>query len=431
MRVLKLAALIGSLAASWTSSALADEQTTLTFWTWAPPAPVIDKAVAAFEKANPNIDVKVTFLESSAYQQRLPLALSSGDPVDVAAVQTSSMVKLVKDYLEPLPALYSQYGSAPIETQLSPKTLEQAKLLSGDDTLYIAPMGTLGSVVAYYNLDLMAELGLQVPKDRAGLAAFVKTVQEKRPDLVPVAFTGANWFLDEIFDTIVEQGSPGWFNRLRYNQGGSFGSPEVKVGFDATVGLFKDGIFGKDTLDLDYGRSVELFQQGKAVMFLQGTWEMGTLSVPFRKANGVKLDNVTVSPLPVMLDGGKPAIRSFIEVGLAVPKTSKHKAEATKFLEFMTTGDGVSQWDDTLFVVPSKQGYSLPTSYFSSEQTAKDYGVVADLLRNASSDRNNVSDFSNVVGDALIQSITSDAPVDQQLQYLQGEWDSGRYSNAF
>jgi raffinose/stachyose/melibiose transport system substrate-binding protein len=430
MRVSKLALLVGALAASWASGATAEEQKTLTFWTWAPPAPVIDKAIAAFEKANPNIDVKVTFLESSAYQQRLPLALSSGDPVDVAAVQTSSMVTLVKDYLEPLSALYSQYGTAPIEAQLASKTLEQAKLLAGDDTLYIAPMGTLGSVVAYYNLDLMAELGLEVPKDRGELAAFVKTVQEKRPDLVPVAFTGANWFLDEIFDTIVEQGSPGWFNKLRYNQGGRFDTPEAKAGFDATVALFRDGIFGKDTLDLDYGRSVELFQQGKAVMFLQGTWEMGTLSVPFRKANGVKLENVTVSPLPVMIEGGTPAIRSFIEVGLAVPKSSKNKAEAAKFLEFMTTGEGVAQWDDTLFVVPSKQGYSLPSAYFSSERTAKDYGVVADLLRSASSDRNNVSDFSNVAGDALIQSITGDAPVDQQLQYLQGEWDSGRYSNA-
>jgi raffinose/stachyose/melibiose transport system substrate-binding protein len=291
-------------------------------------------------------------------------------------------------------------------------------------------MGTLGSVAAYYNLDLMKGLGLSVPKNRAELVAFVKTIKDKRPDLVPVAFTGANWFLDEICDTVIEQGAPGWFSEVRYNKGGKFDSPEAKAGFDATVGLFKDGIFGKDMLDIDYGRSVELFQQGKAVMFLQGTWEMGNLSAPFRKANGVKLDNVTVSPLPVMIDGGKPAIRSFIEVGLAVPKKSEHKAEAMKFLQFVTTGEGVSQWDDTLFVVPSKQGYTLPKTIFSSEQTAKDYEAVADLLLNAASDRNNVSDFSNVVGDALIKSITSGTPSGEQLKYLQSEWDSGRYSNA-
>ncbi|OLP46178.1 extracellular solute-binding protein [Rhizobium oryziradicis] len=430
MHIRKLAAFTLSLAASCASWAVAADKTVINVWTWAPPAPVVDKMVSAFEKANPNIDVKLTFLESTAYQKRLPLALSSGDPVDVAAVQTSSMVAQVKDYLEPLPELYNQYGSAPIDRQLTAKTIDQAKRLSGDGKLYIAPMGTLGSVVAYYNLDLMKELGLTVPKDRAELAAFVKTVKEKRPDLVPVAFTGANWFLDEICDTIIEQGSQGWFNKLRYNKGGRFDSTEAKAGFDATVSLFKDGIFGKDMLDLDYGRSVELFQQGKAVMFLQGTWEMGTLSAPFRKANGVKLDNVTVSPLPVMLEGGKPAIRSFIEVGLAVPKNSKHKAEAIKFLQFMTSGEGVSQWDDTLFVVPSKQAYVLPKSIFSNDQTAKDYSVVADLLLNASSDRNNVSDFSNVVGDALIKSITSGTPSQEQLKYLQGEWESGRYSNA-
>lgn len=276
----------------------------------------------------------------------------------------------------------------------------------------------------------MKELGLSVPRNRAEMAAFVKTVKEKRPDLVPVDFTGANWFLDEIADTIIEQKSPGWFNNVRYNKGGKFDSPEFKAGFDAIVGLYKDGIFGKDTLDLDYGRSVELFQQGKAVMFLQGTWEMGTLSAPFRKANGVKLENVTVSPLPVMVDGGKPAIRSFIEVGLSVPKNAKHKEDAVKFIEFMTTGKGVTQWDDTLFVVPSKQNYTLPKEIFTNPETAKDYAAVSALLLNASSDRNNVSDFSNVVGDAIIKSINSGAATDQQAKYLQGEWDSGRYSNA-
>ncbi|PDT26377.1 hypothetical protein CO660_28605 [Rhizobium sp. L9] len=430
MHITRLATIAAVLATSCASLAMGQDKTTINFWTWAPPAPVVDKAVAAFEKANPNIDVKVTFLESTAYQDRLPLALSSGDPVDVAAVQTSSMVKLVKEYLEPLPELYGQYGTSPIEKQLVAKSIMQAKLLSGDDKLYIAPMGTLGSVAAYYNLDLMRELGLSVPKDRAELAAFVKTIKEKRPDLVPVAFTGANWFLDEISDTIIEQGAPGWFNSLRYDKGGKFDGPEFKAGFDATVGLYKDGIFGKDTLDLDYGRAVELFQQGKAVMFLQGTWEMGAVSAPFRKANGLKLENVTVSPLPAILDGGKPAIRSFIEVGLSVPKNSAHKAEAVKFVEFMTSGEGVGQWADTLFVVPSKEGYKLPDGIFSNEQAAKDYGVVSGLLLNASSDRNNVSDFSNVVGDAIIKSITSGTDTDTQAKFLQGEWESGRYSNA-
>jgi hypothetical protein len=41
-----------------------------------------------------------------------------------------------------------------------------------------------------------------------------------------------------------------------------------------------------------------------------------------------------------------------------------------------------------------------------------------------------VSDFSAVVGDTIIDSIVSGTATADQLAKLQGEWDSGRYSNA-
>lgn len=412
------------------SGALAADKTVLNFWTWAPAEAVVQKAIAAFEAENPDVEVKLTFLELTAYQDRLPLALSSGDEIDVAAVQTSSMVKLVKDYLEPLPQQFEANGYPALDTLLSTKALDQAKLLAGDDTVYIAPMGVLGSVVAYYNVALMDEMGLTVPTNRAELDAFVKTIKEKRPDLVPVSFTGANWFLDEITNTVTEQATPGFFNSVRYNTGGKWNSPEYKAAFDAVTGLYKDGIFGKDTLDLDYGRAVELFQQGKAVMFIQGSWENGVLSAPFRAENGSKLDNVTASGLPVLVDGGKPSIRSFIEVGLSVPKSSTHKDIATKFVNFMVAGKGIDAWSPTLFVVPSANGYTLPDDTFNNDASRQGYETVKELLLNPGSDRNNVSDFSNVAGDAIIDTILNGTDSAKQIEFLQSEWDSGRYSNA-
>jgi raffinose/stachyose/melibiose transport system substrate-binding protein len=276
----------------------------------------------------------------------------------------------------------------------------------------------------------MDELGMTVPRTREELAAFVATVKEKRPDLVPIAFTGANWFLDEITNTLTEQGATGFFNSVRYNQGGKWNGPEYKAAFDAIVGLYADGIFGRDTLDLDYGRAVELFQRGQAVAFLQGTWESGILSAPYREANGIKLSNVTASGLPVLVEGGKPAIRSFIEVGLAVPKNSPNKELATKFVEFVTAGGGVDQWSDSLLVVPTAKGYTLDTKIFSTENAALGYAEISQLLLNPSSDRNNVSDFSAVAGDAIIDSVLNGTDSQKQIDYLQSEWDSGRYSNA-
>ena len=236
------------------TGSMAQAQTSIDFWTWAPAETTLNQIIEKFEGENSDIDVRLTLLESTAYQDRLPLALASGDKIDVAAVQTSTMVNLVKDFLSPFSALYAQLGSSAIEEQLNASALAQARSLADDGDLYFAPMGMLGSVVAFYNVDLLDELGLEIPRTREDLAGFVSTIKEQRPDLLPISFTGANWFLDEIALTFAEQSSPGFFNSVRYEAGGSWDSDAYQQAFDAIVGLYRDDIFSRDTLDIDYGR---------------------------------------------------------------------------------------------------------------------------------------------------------------------------------
>lgn len=421
---------LGIAAGALLASSAVAQDTTLNLWTWFPSEDVLNKTIDAFEAENPGVDIQLNLLESTAYQDRMPLALASGDPMDIVAVQTSTMVNLVKENLDPLPELFEAYASKPIGDLLSANALAQAQSLADDSTLYIAPMGVLGSVAVYYNADILEELGLDIPRSRSDMAAFVEKVKADKPDILPYSFTGANWFLDEITLTIAEQKKQGFFNSVRYDEGGKWNSPDYLAAFDAIVGLYNDGIFARDTLDLDYGRSAELFQTGKAAAFIQGTWESGILSAPFRASKGIELDNIVASGLPVVVDGGTASIRSFIEVGLAVPKHSEHKELATKFIEFMTAGDGVKQWSDTLFVVPSMNNFALADGIFNTEEAASAYDELAALLLNPGSDRNNVSDFSAALGDIITESILNGTDSQAQLERAQSEWDSGRYSNA-
>ena len=313
---------------------------------------------------------------------------------------------------------------------LSENALAQAASLASDGELYIAPMGVLGSAAVYYNADMLDAIGVEMPTTRAEMITFVEAVNAYDSDLLPYSFTGANWFLDEITLTIAEQGAPGFFNSIRYEQGGSWDSPEYAAAFDAVTSAYADGIFSKDTLDLDYGRAAELFQQGQAVAYIQGTWENGVLSAPFREGNNIPLDNVVGSPLPVMVEGGEPSIRSFIEVALAVPAQAENPDLSVKFIEFMTAGDGVATWADTLFAVPAAKDFTLPDGIFSTEGSKAGYEAIAAQLLNPGSDRNNVSDFSAAAGDAIISSILTGASTADQITFLQSEWESGRYSNA-
>lgn len=421
---------LGAVAALMLASPLAAQDTTLEVWTWFPSEDVMQKIIDAFEASHPGIDVNLNLFESSAYQDRMPLALTSGDAMDVVAVQTSTMVELVRGDLLPLVPLFDAHGSAPLADLLSESALDQAAGLASDGEIYIAPMGVLGSAAVYYNADLLDAIDVAMPTTRAEMAAFVEAVNAYDPDLLPYSFTGANWFLDEITLTIAEQGAPGFFNSVRYEQGGSWDSPEYAAAFDAISSAYADGIFSTDTLDLDYGRAAELFQQGQAVAYIQGTWENGVLSAPFREANNIPLDNVVGSPLPVMVEGGQPAIRSFIEVALAVPAQAENPDLSVQFIEFMTAGDGVAAWADTLFAVPAANNFTQPDGIFNTEGSEASYEAIAEQLLNPTSDRNNVSDFSAAAGDAIISAILTGASTADQITYLQSEWESGRYSNA-
>ena len=83
-----------------------DEPVTLQFWTWFPPLPTTEKIIAAFEAENPNITVEITILESTVYQDKLPLSLAGGEELDLVAIQTSAMVNQVKADLMPLEPLF-------------------------------------------------------------------------------------------------------------------------------------------------------------------------------------------------------------------------------------------------------------------------------------------------------------------------------------
>lgn len=403
-----------------------DEQVTLQFWTWFPPLPTTEKIIAAFEEENPNIDVEITILESTVYQDKLPLSLAGGEEVDLVAVQTSAMVDQVKADLLPLEPLLDEYVGTDWSDRYNANSVEQARQLADDGELYILPMGSLGSVVGYYNAEMLAEYGLEVPTTNAEFKEFADALAAQNPDVLPVVFTGANWFQDEIVLTLIGQSDPSFFNDIRYGDG-AWNTPEYVQTLENYKQMYDDGIFSMDVIDLDYGRALELFYTGEAAILLQGTWEAGVLSESFREENTIELADVGLMPLPVMNEGDTPSIRSFIELGMAVPVNSAHPEEAMKLLEFMVLGNGVDVWGPTFINVPGQLGYELPEGTLTSEAAVDGYNTLVELVQNPSSDRNNVSAFSAVVGDAIIE-VLNGADAQETADALQAEWESGRYT---
>ncbi|MCP4358774.1 MAG: extracellular solute-binding protein [Chloroflexi bacterium] len=78
--------------------------------------------------------------------------------------------------------------------------------------------------------------------------------------------------------------------------------------------------------------SIQLFAQGKAAMMLDGSWDIHII----KAQEPAFIWSVFAPPPP----GGQPAHLTFHQdVGMGLNAASKHKGEAKKFLEWMTTDE--------------------------------------------------------------------------------------------
>lgn len=399
---------------------------TLKFWSWYPSGDMWNDMISGFEAENPNIKIELTHLESSTYQEKLPVALATGEEVDVMAIMTNDMVNQLKTYIEPIEPLADQYMGPDWRKSYTANDIALAED-KGEGELYFIPIGKIGSPIIYYNVDMFDELGLEVPVTYEDFKRVTATIREQRPDVMPLSFCGkGTWFVDEIVWALAGQDSD-IFNQIRYGDG-AFTSDEYKAGVERFKQMFDDEIFGVDVLDLDYGRSLELFYSGEAAMVAQGTWEAAMLSESIRNKNGIPLNNIGAFGFPPVNDEGTANLRAYIEQGLAVRNSSEHVEEAMKFIEYMTVGGGSDYLGDNFIFTPTHSNYKVDTDSITSEEGRAGFDAMTELLNNPSSDRNNMSDLSTATGAVIVGYILDQySSIDEALEFIQAEYETGKY----
>lgn len=155
--------LLSGCGTSKESDSKEGEQVTLNYWTWFPSTDQIEETVKAFEKENPDIKINMTVMESKAFQEKVPLALSTEEDIDVIGVQPSAFAEEVQDYLANLDELMPEAAGEDWKELYSEKCLEQGNHLTSGDTKMLV-LTNSGSMIGYYNAALLKELGCDVPK---------------------------------------------------------------------------------------------------------------------------------------------------------------------------------------------------------------------------------------------------------------------------
>ncbi|MGP3989755.1 ABC transporter substrate-binding protein [Streptomyces sp. 3N207] len=293
-----------------------------TWWGNADRAARTEKAVAAFEKAHPDVDIRTSYSPYEAYKQKLATQAAGGDAPDLVQL----------DYRQ-----ISQYAGSGILLDLTEQRkalptgeMDKSLLKTGqfEGKQYAVPMG-VGTQTLAYDKKAWREAGLPLP----------------RP----------GWTWDELEDALRglkrEHGSPvmtdpgsmeDWFEvylrsrgKRLYDEKGqvAFNEDDLTAYWAFTSKLRKEGLVSpaEGTTQLD--GSVENSPMGRKKAMAEFNWDAP--SAGFESVYG---DRLALAPMPAGKDGTMGQyFKPNVLIGIAA--NSPHPREAARFVDFLLNTD--------------------------------------------------------------------------------------------
>ncbi len=278
------------------------------------------KVIEAFNKKHPDIKVEFKPSKNTEYNTLLNTALQSGEGPDIIHLRPYASGIALADggYIEPLDGLKG--------LEVFPKA-SLAASKGTDGKQYGVPLN-MSTTQVFYNKKIFRDLGLKEPKTWDEFIALNETIKDN--GITPIALGSKEGWLLSL--------SHGIFGPAHYG-GNEFVEKITKgeTNFNSTE--FLNSIKAMDALKAYFPDNYEglgmedirtLFFTEKAAMFPLGSWEIEVL-------RGMNPDlELGFFPVPSAI-GKDPTITAWVDGSFAINAKSKHKEEAKKFLEFMTT----------------------------------------------------------------------------------------------
>lgn len=281
--------------------------------------------LAEYAKTHPNVAIDFKPTNPPDYNATLRLQLSSGTGPDLMYARSyATGLQLFND------GFFADVTATPgLKENFSEGS--RAPWATADGKSFAVPFVAVSHGV-YYNKDVFAKLGLTVPATWEDFLAACAKV--KAAGIIPVANSlGDEWDIAEVvFMSIAPSFIGGREGRLAYESGKkAWNDADMVSAFQAMKDLVPYLPQGFEALT--YNDSNALFATGKAAMYFDGSWTLGTFKdVPFQWG-------VFAPPAP---KGKKGQVCFHADAGLAINKATKHPKEAAEFLAWISSKEGAA-----------------------------------------------------------------------------------------
>jgi len=289
----------------------------------------------AFMAKHPNIKIDYDFAQND---DSLNVALQANSLPDAFFVQGNKSTKMKEmakaGQIIPLDEYFTDADKSRFPEEAINYTLVDGKM-------YCSIPSFFDYAMVYYNKDIFAKYGLNVPKT---LDEFVKTADTLLSHGVTPIAVGGNGDFDRYWP--IQELAPGFINEdmIALYEGKPINEARMTELFDTYRAFAEKGYYGKDFIAMD-GKAAQLaFTSGKTAMIFDGTWSNSIYT-------GTSL-NIGRFAMP-----GKDGVR-YAQEGMnnfttyAVAATSKHPKEAAEYVKFLSSLEAAQILEDANGHVP-------------------------------------------------------------------------------
>lgn len=345
---------------------------------------IVTDIIKQFEAETKDVKIELEVLENEQYKNKIKVLSSSNELPDVGFTWAAG-------YMTPFVEgnLYADLDDVLNEGLKDSFVSGTTEAYALDGKTYGLPL-ELNIAPIYYNKEIFEKYNLEVPKTYSEFQTIVKTLSGK--GIAPIAlgnkdrWTGSLWYM-YMADRI---GGSDVLNKA-IDRSGSFEDPALVSAADEIQKLVDENAFNKGFNGLSNDEGKSEFLNGKAAMYLMGTWELPNFTTNEELPKEFR-DNVGFFKFPTV-EGGKGDIDSWVGgpgVGLFVSENSKVKAESKEFVKFF-----VEKWGEQAVekagVIPATKvdtaKIELPQLYIdvlNELNKASNLTLFADVQMNAS-----------------------------------------------
>ena len=255
---------------------LAEEKTVLTMWCIATESdanrPAYEQAIAEFEAAHPDVEIKWEAFENQSYKTKIKAAMS--DPSTLPDIFFTWAGAFLGDFVDAGNVYCLDEAYKPFAADLPEVMLQNA---SYGGKHYGVPL-TMNIVTLFANMDLLAEAGYEaVPTTYEDLIACCDALVEK--GIIPFGCSGGEtWCVTEYLEPIIEK-TIGYeaLNEIFAGRG-TWNDPAIAKAVDIMQEMVTKGYFDPNGIALGNDQVKANFIAGEYAFYQNGSWNCGEVN---------------------------------------------------------------------------------------------------------------------------------------------------------